>query len=207
MCEAESDLLRAVLESPYDDLPRLVYADWLEEHGQPERAEFIRHQLARPMKSSFEGIYHPENTAWVPTTIDGREFRLTYQRGFVSEIRLTMAEFMGGDDCRSCNSFARSLGIDAIDFCLTCKGTGKMPGLAKEIGSKWPITSVRFTDRSPFWVEDRSDPNYGRWLYWQDDEPTENVSSVQWYLSRYGFDSQESANAALSHAAVHYMRS
>jgi uncharacterized protein (TIGR02996 family) len=42
-------LLTAVFASPADDAPRLVYADWLDEHGQPERAEFIRVQceLAR----------------------------------------------------------------------------------------------------------------------------------------------------------------
>jgi uncharacterized protein (TIGR02996 family) len=42
-------LLQAVCEEPDDDGPRLVYADWLEEHGDPERAEFIRVQcrLAR----------------------------------------------------------------------------------------------------------------------------------------------------------------
>ena len=34
--------VRAIAEHPDDDAPRLVYADWLEEHGQPERAEFIR---------------------------------------------------------------------------------------------------------------------------------------------------------------------
>src|SRR5947209_17245936 len=41
--------LRAIDESPDDNLPRLIYADWLEEHGEPERAEFIRVQceLAR----------------------------------------------------------------------------------------------------------------------------------------------------------------
>ena len=38
-------LLRAVIENPDDDTPRLVYADWLEENGQPERAEFIRLQI------------------------------------------------------------------------------------------------------------------------------------------------------------------
>ena len=37
--------LRAILDDPEDDTPRLVYADWLEEHGQPERAEFIRTQI------------------------------------------------------------------------------------------------------------------------------------------------------------------
>ncbi len=35
--------LRAIADSP-DDAPRLTYADWLEEHGDPDRAEFIRLQ-------------------------------------------------------------------------------------------------------------------------------------------------------------------
>jgi uncharacterized protein (TIGR02996 family) len=41
--------LQAVREAPNDDAPRLIYADWLEEHGQADRAEFIRIQcrLAR----------------------------------------------------------------------------------------------------------------------------------------------------------------
>jgi uncharacterized protein (TIGR02996 family) len=39
-----AELLRTVLENPDEDLPRLVLADWLEENGQGERAEFIRVQ-------------------------------------------------------------------------------------------------------------------------------------------------------------------
>jgi uncharacterized protein (TIGR02996 family) len=38
-------LLRAVVENPDDDGVRLVYADWLDEQGDPERAEFIRVQV------------------------------------------------------------------------------------------------------------------------------------------------------------------
>lgn len=38
-------LLDAILDTPGDDVPRLVYADWLEDNGQPERAEFIRVQV------------------------------------------------------------------------------------------------------------------------------------------------------------------
>ncbi len=38
-------LLKAVIASPDDDLPRLVYADWQEENGDAERAEFIRTQI------------------------------------------------------------------------------------------------------------------------------------------------------------------
>jgi uncharacterized protein (TIGR02996 family) len=37
-------LLQAVLASPDDDTPRLVYADWLEERGDP-RGEFSGHPL------------------------------------------------------------------------------------------------------------------------------------------------------------------
>lgn len=37
-------LLRAIIEAPDDDAPRLVYADWLDENGDPARAEFIRVQ-------------------------------------------------------------------------------------------------------------------------------------------------------------------
>lgn len=36
--------IRAVREAPSDDAPRLIYADWLEEQGQADRAEFIRVQ-------------------------------------------------------------------------------------------------------------------------------------------------------------------
>jgi uncharacterized protein (TIGR02996 family) len=39
-------LLRAILREPAEDTPRLVYADWLDENGQHDRAEFIRVQVA-----------------------------------------------------------------------------------------------------------------------------------------------------------------
>jgi uncharacterized protein (TIGR02996 family) len=38
-------LLRAILDQPKEETPRLVYADWCDENGQPERAEFIRVQV------------------------------------------------------------------------------------------------------------------------------------------------------------------
>lgn len=40
----ERELLAAVIARPDDDLPRLVYADYIEERGDPDRAEFIRLQ-------------------------------------------------------------------------------------------------------------------------------------------------------------------
>ncbi len=38
-------LLHAIAEHPEEDVPRLMYADWLEENGEPERAEFVRTQV------------------------------------------------------------------------------------------------------------------------------------------------------------------
>lgn len=43
---AELDaLVRRVCEHPADDVARLVYADWCDEHDMPQRAEFVRAQL------------------------------------------------------------------------------------------------------------------------------------------------------------------
>lgn len=43
--EADAAAFEAAIRvSPADDTPRIVYADWLEEHGDPGRAEFIRLQ-------------------------------------------------------------------------------------------------------------------------------------------------------------------
>ena len=36
------ELLAAIIAHPDEDTPRLVYADWLQENGDPDRAEFIR---------------------------------------------------------------------------------------------------------------------------------------------------------------------
>ena len=38
------DFLGDICEHPADDAPRLIYADWLDDHGQPRRAELIRLQ-------------------------------------------------------------------------------------------------------------------------------------------------------------------
>ena len=53
----EQSLLAAVLADPDDDAPRLIYADWLDEQGDCDRAEFIRVQceLARvPNPHNFQ---------------------------------------------------------------------------------------------------------------------------------------------------------
>src|SRR5687767_10482221 len=43
--DEKTALLRAICEDPADDTVRLVYADFLEENGEAERAEFVRLQI------------------------------------------------------------------------------------------------------------------------------------------------------------------
>src|SRR4051812_27805349 len=38
--------MQAICEDPDDDAHRLIYADWLDDHGDSDRAEFIRLQCA-----------------------------------------------------------------------------------------------------------------------------------------------------------------
>ena len=41
----ESGFLSEIRERPGDDAPRLVFADWLDDQGQADRAEFVRAQV------------------------------------------------------------------------------------------------------------------------------------------------------------------
>jgi uncharacterized protein (TIGR02996 family) len=46
----QAALLQAILDDPDDDVVRLVFADWCEEDGQADRAEFIRLQFEEARK-------------------------------------------------------------------------------------------------------------------------------------------------------------
>ena len=90
MTDGES-LYRAILLVPADDAPRLVYADWLEERGDLERAELIRHMVHfprdragyRPPKPA--SLYWPDAPPWVGYGV---------RRGFVAEIGLSTPLFL-----------------------------------------------------------------------------------------------------------------
>lgn len=43
--EQHASLMEAIIATPDDDLPRLIYADWLEEIGRHEHAKWLREQL------------------------------------------------------------------------------------------------------------------------------------------------------------------
>jgi uncharacterized protein (TIGR02996 family) len=95
--------LRAIIECPDDDTPRLVYADWLDEHGDPERAEFIRVQcqLARlspddPRAGRLEvrvGKLRAANAARWLGRLNGCPRDRVFRRGFLERVRLNRQTF------------------------------------------------------------------------------------------------------------------
>ena len=56
-------LLNAVCDNLADDTPRLVFADWFEDHGEPVRAAFIRLQAAAANRFDFDPTARPDPDA------------------------------------------------------------------------------------------------------------------------------------------------
>jgi uncharacterized protein (TIGR02996 family) len=92
-------LLRGVLAEPFCNVPRLVYADWLEENGEPERAEFIRAHINLNKQEydqwakercdavfgpAIPGERRPNFAKWFPGSYDCN-LRL-FDRGFCKEV-------------------------------------------------------------------------------------------------------------------------
>src|SRR5207248_1002882 len=99
----EKALLAAIWAEPHDDTPRLVYADWLDENGQSERAEFIRLQceLARlgewdesPRKAELEArekqLRARHAMAWKAGLPPSLRQRGGFERGFPAPPRRSM---------------------------------------------------------------------------------------------------------------------
>lgn len=118
--DLEKKLLADIFAAPDDDAPRLVYADWLLEHGDAERGELIQIQcaLGRPAigAKAHPHRFHPD--AKNPPTreeLEAREKKLlqkhqkawlapirpfirvwTWRRGFVDTVEADGATFLKG---------------------------------------------------------------------------------------------------------------
>ena len=130
-------LMRAVIEQPDDDTPRLALADWFEENGQPARAEFIRVQLeiARPgddgarlkkLAAREKELYEARTPDWyegVPKWAlepfaqrfgspqdrkPDRGCKIVFRRGFLSSLLCAPGEWLGAA------KLARSAPIESL---------------------------------------------------------------------------------------------
>jgi uncharacterized protein (TIGR02996 family) len=94
--------LETILADPDDNTARLVFADWLEEHGDP-RGEFIRTQIA---------LTDPrlDNANRVPLLLRAAELRAQHEEGWVEEIRELISEWTFE------RGFIERITIDAASF-------------------------------------------------------------------------------------------
>ncbi len=106
MTEVERGLLQAIFEDIDDDTPRLVYADFLEERGDP-RGEFIRLQVLRHRRPEYRRHedpspreaelleQHREEWRREAEPFDPLKFSLKFERGFIA----TAYIHEGTDEC------------------------------------------------------------------------------------------------------------
>ncbi len=238
----EQAFLEAILDDPDDDTPRLIFADWLSEHGEDDYGSFIRVQceLATLERQEVELFNEDADwsectgiaASWCPNCGDcycacredsmsdngcplhdprsrhcclddlhdkqerlrrrerelleahfaewtpqlpcedsgyllpsgctvkvrdehfGRDIAFTFRRGFVAEVSLTCADFVGGA-CSPCRGSGAGSGF--ARNCSACQGTGRTPGHAGAIFSCCPIEKVTLTDKAPLKSEGLED--------------------------------------------------
>src|SRR5262245_28195364 len=92
----EKALLAVIWEHPHEDTPRLMYADWLDEQGDPakaDRAEFIRVQCELAILSPHDPRYptlqkrerqllRPRRKEWIQSLPKRYQTRAPFWRGF-----------------------------------------------------------------------------------------------------------------------------
>lgn len=99
--------LARVREAPDADEPRLIYADWLDEQGDP-RGEFIRVQVALARMPGHgrrradlarieDGLLKEHADAWA-APFRGLATGPVFRRGFVEEVKVTARQFLAHAD-------------------------------------------------------------------------------------------------------------
>jgi uncharacterized protein (TIGR02996 family) len=95
----ENAFLQAILADPDDDAPRLIYADWLDENGDADRAEFIRLQIGlsntestnpefASLQSRAEELRQAHHVEWLNELPQFEKVAWeVFDRGFISAVR------------------------------------------------------------------------------------------------------------------------
>jgi uncharacterized protein (TIGR02996 family) len=166
--------LRAIVEAPSDDTPRLVYADWLDEHGQAARAEFIRVQCelaglddgtgGPPVQPNNAGVslerWHAlrrRERELLPA--DGFPPVLPFRHVVHSWADMGLVPAVAGDAYAVWRrGFVASVTCHTADFLR--------PGLAAALFACQPVCSVTLSDKRP---EPSGERYY--WYRWARDEP------------------------------------
>lgn len=102
---SDQGLLQTIFEQPDDDTARLIYADWLEDQGEAERAEFIRVQceLARlpedddrlpGLEQRETELLEKHEKKWLGKLPGDKGIEYIFRRGFVDEASVRWKLFL-----------------------------------------------------------------------------------------------------------------
>jgi uncharacterized protein (TIGR02996 family) len=166
-------LLEAIVESPGDDAPRLIYADWCEDHGgemERQRAHAIRHDRV--------GVHAPQFQWWCSCpTLRGRFGQNVYMgRPVVPLHRIsTFTESVGGELISGAQVGDWQFGVRGGFVHHIRLPLAAFMDHAAELFTAHPITRVVLTDREPESV------SHGYGLYWYD-------SGLDWRADRDAYD-------------------
>jgi uncharacterized protein (TIGR02996 family) len=114
----EQAFIKAVVAEPNDDAPRHIYADWLDEQGRYEQAEWIRiqcrisqlceyHRQGNPTHPEFVTLLKRESELWlahvgpIRAWLDDRGINsgnCVFNRGFLAEIACTAEQCLDSLD-------------------------------------------------------------------------------------------------------------
>lgn len=108
MTDDERALVAAVAADPDNQLPRLVYSDWLEEHGWPERAESVRVGVALESVPRAEHL-SPAAAALARRLSDLASVRTAWADDWMSAVPVNRQTFLA------------PLGGVPLDLCCTGK--------------------------------------------------------------------------------------
>jgi uncharacterized protein (TIGR02996 family) len=142
----EGAFLRAICENPDEDTPRLVFADWLDEHDRPERAELIRvqcerarelgarerrtHLLKRSMQLIQEFGQGWYNRDW-PDAGENAVTGYTFDRGFVDTVSLSRRELRDADVIRVIRTRPLLALVRSLNISMNHIGDGGLRALAE----------------------------------------------------------------------------
>src|SRR5262249_23928185 len=98
-------LLADILANPEDDTPCLVSADWLEDHGAPERAEFVRlqvelahlhdyHPSRPPLLRRQAALLEANAEAWLARVPAWARKKAEFRRGVVAHFELPASQLL-----------------------------------------------------------------------------------------------------------------
>lgn len=124
--------LAAVCAEPDDDLPRLVWADWLEDRGDP-RGEFVRLQMAEHLgepgnPARVEELIRTHGRKWAGPLADWA-YSITWHRGCPDHLVIPAEVFL--DLASAIFEAAPVRGVTLIGAARLMREVARLPELAK----------------------------------------------------------------------------